>query len=184
MSKSISFKGKILFLNASASRKNTYLKYGQPSFKDGFEDNLADSMMASFDHLNLTTEEKKILSRSHRKMLNYYRHLSPFSLNMDAKKLINEINQSKQTHFEIHADHYGAYICLAALYSGKISPDKKVEFTLEGAPLALFPKAFIKSEPKMSHHKVTFCLSDDSWISPFTSLYSNQKIKYSLKKAA
>lgn len=184
MSKSISFKGKILFLNSKTSRKNTYLKYNHPSFKDGFEDNLTDTMMASFDHLNLTAEEKKILSRSHRKMLNYYRHLSPFSLNMDAKKLISEINQSKQTHIKIQANHYGAYICLAALYSGKISSEKSVEFILESAPLALFPKAFIKSVPKISHHKVTFCLGEDCWLTPFSSLYSNQKLKYSLKKAA
>lgn len=184
MSQSISFKGKILFVSTKATRKNSFLKYANPSLKDGFEDNIASTMMASFEHLNLTVEEKKNLSRSHRKMLNYYCHLSPFSLNVDSKKLIAEINQSKETHFVIEAHHYGAYVCLAALYSGKLSPDKKIEFILEKAPLALFPKTFIKSEPKLSHHKVTFRLSEDCWLSPFSSLYNNQRIKYSLKKAA
>jgi hypothetical protein len=180
MSKSVNFKGKILF---SGTRKNTPIKYAHPSFEAGFEDNLADTMMASFEHLNLTMEEKKNLSRSHRKMLNYYRHLSPFSLNSDAKKLINEINNSKEDMIVIEAHHYGAYVCLAALYSGKLDHSKKIQFILEKAPLALFPKAFMKAEPKKTH-QITFRVSEDCWLSPFSSLYSNQKIKYSLKRAA
>ncbi|MGZ3790424.1 MAG: hypothetical protein ACXVLQ_17965 [Bacteriovorax sp.] len=185
MSKSISFKGKILFVGANkTSRKNAHLKYASPSFQEGFEDNLALTMMASFDHLNLTSEEKKNLSRSHRKMLNYYRHISPFSLNIDANKLIIEINQSKQAHFVIKANHYGAYVCLAALYSGKLSPNKKIEFILENAPLALFPKTFMKCEPKGDFHRVVFQMSDDCWLSPFRSLYNNHSIKFSLSKTA
>ena len=182
MSKPISFKGQILFSHSKASEKKTLMKYAQPTFKEGFEESLADTMMASFEHLNLTAEEKKQLSHSHRKMLNYYRHLNPFSLNHDAQKLIAEINHSKENHVVIEAYHYGAYVCLAALYSGKISHHKKVDFILEKAPLALFPKALMKSQPTAKHHNVTFRLSDDCWLSPFSSLYNNQRIKYTLAK--
>lgn len=178
MSKSISLKGKIQFVG----QKISVMKYATPAFKAGFEEKLCDTMMASFEHLNFSAEEKKHLSRSHRKMINYYRHLSPFSLNADAKQLVMAINQSKEKHFVIEANHYGAYVCLAALYSGKISEDKKIEFILEKAPLALFPKALMKAEPKERFHKVIFRLSEDCWLSPFSSLYSNQKIKYSLTK--
>ena len=171
-------------MGAKASRKNTLLKYDTPIFNSDFEDNLADTMMASFDHLNLTTEEKKNLSRSHRKLLNFYKNVSLFSLKIDSKRLIDEINDSKKTHFIIEANHYGAYVCLAALYSGKLSSYKKIEFILEKAPLALFPKAFFKAEPNTNIHKVIFRLSEDCWVSPFSSLYKNQKIKFSLKKAA
>jgi hypothetical protein len=184
MSKSISFKGTILFLSAKTTRKNSFLEYETPSFKEGFEDNMAETMMASFGHLKLTAEEKKNLSRTHRKMLNYYRHLCPFSLNGDSKKLIAEINASKETQIVIEANHYGAYICLAAHYSGKLDASKKIEFILQKAPMALFPKAFMKAEPKINQHKITFRLSEDCWLSPFSSLYNNQRIKYSLKKAA
>lgn len=175
MSKSISFKGKIQFVGKKS------MKYSDPTFKEGYEENLADTMMSSFDHLNFTAEEKKQLSRTHRKMLNNYRHLSPFSLNLDAKLLIEEINQSKQTHVVIEANHYGAYICLAALYSGKLSPDKKIEFILEKAPLALFPQSFMKSKTQNQSHKVVFHLSEDCWLSPFSSLYTDERIKYSLR---
>lgn len=177
------FKGKVQFVGFSATEKNYQMKYNAPSLKEGFQENLTDTMMASFENINFTTEEKKHLSRSHRKMLNYYRHLNLFTLNMDAQKLIQEINQSKQSSVVIEANHYGAYICLAALYSGKLSPDKKIEFILEKAPLALFPKVFIKSEPKDRLHKVVFNMSEDCWLSPFTSLNSNHKIKCALKTA-
>lgn len=181
MSKPIIFKGKIQFVDSKTSHKKTSIKYASPTFKEGFEDNITDTMMASFRSLNLTEVEKKQLSRSHRKMLNCYRHLNPFSLNADAKNLILEINQSKHTHIVIEANHYGAYVCLAAFFSGKLSKEKKIEFNLEKAPLALFPKSLMKTEPKNNLHKVVFRLSDDCWVSPFTTLYSNQKIKYSLK---
>jgi hypothetical protein len=184
MSKTVSFKGRILFVSGTEDRKMTPLKYAGPNFDEGFEDTLTDSMMVSFEHLKLTNDEKKILSRSHRKMLNYYRHVSPFSLNGDAKKLIAEINQCCDSKIVIEAVHYGAYVCLAALYSGKLDSSKKIEFILEKAPLALFPKNFIKSKSTLAHHKVTFRLSDDCWLSPFSSLYNNDNIKYSLKKAA
>lgn len=178
MSKSINFKGKIQFVG----EKTSVIKYASPSFKEGFEENLCDTMMASFLSLNFSAEEKKHLSRSHRKMINYYRHINPFSLKTDANQLVSTINQSKQNHFVIEANHYGAYVCLAALYSGKLSEDKKIEFILEKAPLALFPKSFMKSEPKDRLHKVVFHLSEDCWLSPFSSLYNNQRIKYSLSK--
>lgn len=177
MSKSINFKGKIQFVGVKSP-----LRYADPIFEESFEENICDSMMASFEKLNFSAEEKKHLSRSHRKMINYYRHISPFSLNTDAKQLILAINQSKESSVVIEANNYGAYVCLAALYSGKLSADKKIEFILEKAPLALFPKAFMKSEPKNSHHKIVFRLSEDCWLSPFSSLYNNQRIKYSLAK--
>jgi hypothetical protein len=181
MTKPIIIKGKIQFVGFRTTEKSILMKYNEPTFQDGFKENLTDTMMSSFENLKLTNEEKKHLSRSHRKLLNYYRHLNLFTLNSDAKKLVHEINHSKQSHIIIEANHYGAYVCLAALFSGKLSEDKTVEFILEKAPLALFPKAFIKTEPKNKNHKVVFRLAEDCWLTPFSSLYNNQRIKCSLK---
>jgi hypothetical protein len=178
MNKSSNFKGKIQFVGP----KSSIMKYSSPSFHEDFEEKLCDTMMASFESMQFSTEEKKHLSRNHRKLINYYRHISNLSLESDAKQLVLAINHSKQTQFVIEANHYGAYVCLAALYSGKLSSDKKIEFILEKAPLALFPESFMKFEPKNPLHKVIFHLSEDCWLSPFSSLYNNQKIKYSLAK--
>lgn len=182
MRKSSDLKGKILFLSANTSRKATSLKYKNPSFQISHNESITDTMMSSFEHLNFSTEEKKNLSRTHRKLLNSYRRINLFSLKLDAQKLINEINHSKQTHIKIEANDYGAYICLAALYSGNLPADKKIEFILENAPLALFPKSLLKSEPTSNKHKITFRLNNDCWIRPFKSLYKNQSIKFSVSK--
>jgi len=184
MSKPVSFKGSILFVLGSGHKKAIALKYAEPVFQEGFENNFSETMMASFEGLNLTQEEKKNLSRTHRKVLNYYLNLSPFCINGDAKKLIAQINESSDSKITIEAAHYGAYVCLAALYSGKLDSSKKIDFILEKAPLALFPKTFMKSKNVQNHHKVTFRLTDDCWLSPFSSLYNNDNIKFSLKKAA
>lgn len=178
MNKSNSLKGKIQFVGG----KSSTIKYSAPTMEAGFEDNICDTMMGSFENIKFSSEEKKQLSRSHRKIINYYRHLNPFSLNADAKQLISMINSSRENQFVIKANQYGAYICLAALYSGKLSDHKKVEFILENAPLALFPKALMKAKPKDRLHKIVLKLSEDSWLSPFTSLYDNQMIKYSFAK--
>ncbi len=178
MKKHHNLRGNIQFVGGKAQA----IKYAPPSLQEGFAGNLCDTIMGSFESLNFSVEEKKQLSRTHRKIINYYRHISPFSLNADAKQLISTINQSKQTQVVIKADHYGAYVCLAALYSGKLSEDKKIEFILENAPLALFPKAFMKTKPKDRLHKIVFNLSEDCWLSPFSSLYDNQMIKYSYAK--
>ena len=182
MSKTINFKGQILFSHSMASTKKTSLKYSSPTFEKGFEENITDSMMASFDYLELSDSEKKLLSRSHRKMLNHYRYLNQFSLNQDAKNLVTAINNFSDDHLVVEANHYGAYVCLAALYSGKISNNKRVDFILEQAPLALFPKTFIKENTINKKHTVLFRICEDSWLKPFGSLCQNQNLKFTLSK--
>lgn len=177
MSKPSSLKGKILFLNTKNFRKNTSLKYKNPAIQQKINESITDTMMSSFEALNFTSEEKKILSLSHRKLLNSYRQINLFSLKLDAQKLVNEINKSKLSFITIEAHDYGAYVCLAALYSGNLSDDKKIEFILENAPLALFPKVLIKAESHSKKHKVSFRVNNNCWMRPFKTLYQNQKVK-------
>lgn len=178
MNKSSNFKGKIQFVGHNSS----VMKYAAPSIREGLQEKLCDTIMVCFKSLHFSSEEKKHLSRNHRKIINYYRHISNLSLESDANQLILAINNSSQTQFIIEANQYGAYVCLAAFYSGELSNDKKIEFILEEAPLALFPESFMKAEPKNTLHKVNFHMSEDCWLSPFSSLYNNRKIKYSLTK--
>jgi hypothetical protein len=117
-------------------------------------------------------------------VLNHYRQISPFTLNADAKALIDQITKCKSDTLVIEAHDYGAYICLAALYSGKLPEGKKIEFHFEGSPLALFPKSLLKNSPKSFDHKIVFRVSENSWLSPFSTLYSNDQIKCFYLKAA
>jgi hypothetical protein len=180
MQKSHNFKGKILFSPEAKSMKKTLMSYNTQPLEAGFD----QTMMSSFDFLNFSAEEKKQLSTRHRKVLNHYRQISPFALNADAKALIDQIVKCKSDTLVIEAHDYGAYICIAALFSGKLPTTKKIEFHFEASPLALFPKALLKNAHKNFDHKIVFKVSENSWLSPFSTLYSNDQIKCFYLKAA
>ena len=184
MQKSHNFSGKILFSPEAKSKKLTLMSYQTEPLEAGFE----QTMMSSFDYLNFSIKEKKQLSTRHRRVLNNYRQINPFTLNIAARELIQQIIKCKSSSLVIEAHDYGAYICLAALYSGKLPTNKKIEFHFEGSPLALFPKSLLKSSlnkaRKSLDHKIIFRVCEDSWLSPFTTLYSNDKIKCFYLKAA
>lgn len=190
MKKPQSLKGNIFFIKQKATGKKLSVRFADPYSDINYEESISESMISCFENLNLTVAEKQKLSLGHRKKLNYFKHLNVFFLNQDAKKLIEQINDSEENDLVIEAQSYGAYICLAALYSGRISPEKKVEFIIEKAPLALFPKVLIKHMPNTKRLKLTMLMSDDCWLAPFESLYTNEQIKcnfskiYLAKKAA
>ncbi len=180
MSKSQHFKGKIVCSENMSLEKKTLMSYHTTPIEAG----LNETMMCAFDFLNLKSEEKKRLSLRHRNLLNNYRQLNLFSLNSDAQKLIEEISRSKAHTMFISACDYGAYICLAAIYSGKIPQNKKIEFILEKSPLALFPTTFLKTPPQGEDQKIIFKVTEECWIRPFSTLYSNNKIKCCYRRAA
>ena len=180
MQKSHNFSGKILFSPEAKSMKKTLMSYQTEPLEAGFD----QTMMSSFDFLKFSPEEKKQLSNQHRRILNNYRQINPFALNVDAKELIDQISKCKSSALVIEAHDYGAYICLAALFSGKLPLNKKIEFHFEGSPLALFPKSLLKSSPKNLDHKIVFKVSEDSWLKPFSTLYSHDQIKCFYLKAA
>lgn len=180
MQKSYNFQGKILFSENVRAAKKTLMSY----YAEPLEVTFDQTIMASFDFLNLKIEEKKQLSTKHRKMLNNYRQINPFALNVDAQDLIDHVNKCTNDKLVIEAHDYGAYICLAALYSGKLPKNKKIEFHFKSSPLALFPKSLLKSPPKDLEHKIVFHVQENSWLTPFSTLYSNEKIKCFYLKAA
>ena len=180
MQKFNNFSGKISFSPQLKSKKLTLMTYQTEPLEAGFE----QTMMSSFDFLKFSTEEKKQLSTQHRRILNNYRQISPFALNLAASELIQQIVKCKSTTLIIEAHDYGAYICLAALYSGKLPSNKKIEFYFEGSPLALFPKSLLKNSHKNHDHKIIFRVCDDCWLTPFSTLYSNDQIKCFYLKAA
>lgn len=173
MQKSSNFKGKIFFSSDDFAAKKTLMSY----YTEPLEVSFDQTIMSSFDFLNLNPEEKKQLSNKHRMLLNSYRQINPFALNVDAQDFIAQVTKCKGEKMVIHAHDYGAYICLAALYSGKLPANKKIEFHFESSPIALFPKSFLKNMPKVADHKIVFHVEENSWLGPFATLYNNEKIK-------
>ena len=174
------FKGKIMFSPEAHGEKKKLMSY----YAEPLETDFDQMIMASWEFLNFSQEEKMQLSTKHRKVLNSYRQINPFALNVDAQELIEQIKKCKSNHMVIEANDYGAYICLAALYSGKLPPNKKIEFQFAASPIALFPKIMLKNAPKTNAHKIVFNVQENCWLSPFSTLTSNEKIKCFYLKAA
>ncbi len=179
------FKGKIFFVEGNSNKDNLGEKkllmsyYSEPN-EVGFE----ETIMSSFDYLNFSSDEKKNLSSKHRKILNKYRHINQFALSADAHKLVTELEKNKSPNIVIEANDYGVYICLAALYSGKLPLNKKIEFHFKSSPLALFPKSLLKRVSKSLPHKIVFHVKENCWLSPFSTLYNHDQIKCFYLKAA
>lgn len=174
------FKGKIFFSPEARGEKKALMSY----YAEPLEVSFDQTIMSAWDFLNFSDAEKKQLSNNHRKILNNYRHINPFALNVDAQELIEHIKKCKMERMVIEAHDYGAYICLAALYSGKLPANKKIEFQFAESPLALFPKTMLKTTPKNKDHKIVFSMKENCWLTPFSTLTLNEKIKCFYLKAA
>lgn len=156
--------------------KKKLINYETPTEAQDF----TEIIMSSFHFLSLNKGEKKMLSGAHREMINQYRNLNLLLLSDDARRFIETLKIIHHEHLIIEAEGYGAYICLAALYSGHFPFNKKIEFKFSSSPLALFPKAMIRSMPIVREVKINFSVEEDSWLKPFATLYTNEKILYKL----
>jgi hypothetical protein len=172
------FKGSIFSTEISNKRK-IFFKYQTSSIENEF----SSTMMCSFMELNLSSREKQKLSRHFRNELSTYKAINLFELNKHAGELCKAINNSEKNNICLEAHDYGAYVCLAALYSGKLSPKKKIVFNLSNTPLALFPLEFMKKAPR-ANHKVSYLQNPDNWMTKFESIATHKKIRCDLKKAA
>lgn len=178
------FSGKIVFQGspkAKQKRKNRsrLLTFEMSMFTNDF----SETFMSNFKELNFSEKEKKCLSRAHRDLISQYKKISPFSLNKDKNNLLNAIESSKDKTIIIEASEYGAYICLAAAYSGKLPEDKKIKFVLSASPLALFPKSFVKNGELPKNCEIVYCIKSEHWFDSFESLYQNDFLTFSLTAA-
>jgi hypothetical protein len=180
MSNELKFKGTIS-LHRTAYKKKVLFRYETISSEHYFH----QSMMNSFKNVCFTFEEKKKLSKAHRIDLFNYLNINLFELNKYANDLTSKINEIANSESEllIEASDYGAYICLAALFSGKISKKIKVSFKLVESPLGLFPDTLLKKNPT-KNQTIFYNLNSDSWFNEFQTLCENKYINYKFSKVA
>lgn len=174
------FTGKIISRpHGKRKQRATLLKFEMSLFTPEF----TETFMSNFQELDLSEREKKSLSRAHRSLINQYKKISPFSLNKDKNNLLQAICESDEKTITVEASEYGAYICLAAAYSGKLPSNKKIKFVLSSSPIALFPKSFIKSNELPNNCEIVYCIKSEHWFDEYESLYQNNYLKFSLTAA-
>lgn len=164
------FKGKISFKNKKHEKKIILPYETYP-----YESDLDRTMISSFGDIHLTKKEKQNLSRDLRIKLHGFKEINLFELTHYAHKLCQTINKLPGQHYSFSATEYGAFICLAALFSGELDSKKTIEFNLGNAPICFFPKLLIKTPPHKTHQ---FIFSEESkyWLSNFHSLTYNDLI--------
>jgi hypothetical protein len=154
------FKGQIKLV--SGTQRRTILNFDLPVKESSF----SDFLMSSHTGLRLTQEEKRELSLGHRRIIQQY-------LSLDQKTLLDEfVNAlpSSKKNVKICTQDFGSYICLAAISMGKIPEDLNVSFDLVDTPTELIPKKLYK-KLEQKNISVNFLYSEDSWVTPFKSLY-------------
>lgn len=178
MSEELKFSG-VIYSISSQNKKKALHRYETTPTEHKFH----QSMMNSFQEFRFSSSEKQKLSREYRMTLQNYINLNVFELNKHAQSLILAINESSDKNITIEATDYGAFVCLTAMYSGKLSKDKKIEFKLLKSPVGLFPQNLMKKNPSRAHSS-SYCLNSESWINNFETLYDNKNLSVRIKKAA
>lgn len=157
------FKGQIKLV--SGNQRKTILNFDLPEKEVSF----SDFLMCSHSKLKLTKEEKRELSLDHRKIIQQY-------LSLDTKTLLEYVDEfisalpSSHKEIKVCTQDFGSYICLAAISMGKIPEELNVEFELVDTPTELIPKKLNKKLAR-KNISVNFTYSEDSWVTPFKSLY-------------
>ncbi len=156
------FKGQIKLV--SGNQRKTLLKFDIPEKEISF----SDTLMCSHSQLKLTKEEKRELSLDHRKIIQQYLSLDPKTLLDYVDEFVSALPDSSK-NIKVHTQDFGSYICLAAISMGRIPKELQISFDLVDTPTELIPKKLNKLKQK--NISVNFIYSEDSWVTPFKSLY-------------
>ncbi len=125
--------------------------------------------MCNFNNIEFCEKEKHDLSAAHRQIIRNYQEISQKDLKLFAKELTALINSLNDEIIDIEASDAGTFICLAAIYSGRLK-NKDIIFHLRSSPINLFDRTFIKNKNAVKNVKINFCDKQESWLRNFTSL--------------
>lgn len=166
-------KGTIV-LQAKKSKKSSSLSFNFKRNKCALE----DTFMNCFENLNLHTMEKRNLTFEHRQIIRQYQDLDIKEVQKYSQLLIDSINSNSKSNevIFINASEIGSFICLAAIYSGKLNSHCNIHFNLTSAPLKLFPTKLISKKANLSNINIHFDLDQNTWLSNLLTLTYNPKL--------
>lgn len=167
------FKGSIVILEAGKKKK--LLSYDLTPKKDP---SLEQTLITCFQDLNLSPEEKKLLSVKDRMLIKGYQNTKCTELTKLSNKLIRAIKEREHSDLTIEAEGLGVFICFTMIHSGKLPTNKFIEFYFSNAPLSLFPEELIQSD--CPNCRIHLEIDGNSWLKPIESLHAwPEKLKKS-----
>lgn len=129
---------------------------------------VSQTLMINFSRFSLSEQEKRMLSHKHREQIVAFQTVNDELMEKYTKRLIKLINHKDVEQAHIEASDFGAFICLAALYSGNFPKNTPVTFTLTSLPLSLFPEKWVFDIDMGPEVDIHFS-SDISWQGQFKS---------------
>lgn len=151
--------------------KNNRGKLGSSPFKLSVKKpEIVDCLMSKFKNFNFSEKEKQLLSAKHRELICEYTQIKDNDLTKYSNKLIKELKKYKDEVITIKASDFGAFVCLAAIFSGKLPQEQNWNFELSSTPVKLFPKSLVKDKFAAESYNVSFIVESDCWLKPFKSL--------------
>ena len=160
------FKADIHLKKPGRSKSMRCLKFKLPNR----EVCMADTLMSEFSHLGLSTEEKNKLSRKHREYFCSFKFLKENDIKAMTNELITHLAELKHEPLIISASEAGVFICLAAIFSGRLPQNVEWRFELEEFALPLFPKELVKKSSAADSYDIAFKFNEKGYIKPFPSL--------------
>jgi hypothetical protein len=165
MTTDVYIKGTIIIQTSDQKKHRWEYVYKTPCPK------IKDTLMSEFNNLELNHEEKQQLTLNHRKKLFRFLQLHNKAITSLTNKFVKELKQYRDESIKILAKEEGAHICLAALFSGKLSGQMDWKFEFSDVPLKLFPEKLIKKPGMAQMYDISFSLDQNSWLRPFQTLY-------------
>jgi hypothetical protein len=132
------------------------------SFKENTE--LESLLMCNFDHLKLSSLEKKYFSHKMRILINRYIAINEDNLlkNLNTlMKLVGAHNKPKDIYFK--ATGPASFICLASLFHVDMPKNVNINLHLTDCPISVFPFQFFKGVKLPAQHSINLSFNDISF---------------------
>lgn len=143
---------------------------------------ITETFNSQFNELPLTTAEKKLLSQSKRYELKFFKSLEEDHIQPIINNFIDDLKSQYGKPMIIEATSTGAFICLAAILSGKLPKNQNWTFELTDLPVAIFPQHLVKSPESINEHQVSFQFHPNCWMNSFPTLkHTPQGLSSTLK---
>lgn len=131
---------------------------------------ITETFMSQFKELPLNESEKKHLSQSNRYELKFYKNIDSDELQTTINDFINGLKSYYGKPLIVEANSTGAFLCLAAILSGKLPKGQDWTFELTDLPVAVFPLDLIKAPEALETFHVNFQFHPNSWMNSFPTL--------------
>ena len=143
---------------------------------------ITETFTSQLKELPLNPREKKNLSQNNRYELKFFKSIEEDDLHDVIDDFVNGLKSYYGKPMVVEASSTGAFLCLAAILSGKLPEDQNWTFELTDLPVAVFPQDLIKAPNALDHFQINFQFHPNSWMNSFPTLKkAPQTIHSSLK---